>query len=126
MFGHKMTVKRTDRSREVTMTFFETVRKALLAGFGMQDRVKELVDELVEKGELSKSQGAKLVREWSQRAEKSTVDVSQSLSDIINKILQKMNVPTKDEVAKLNRKLQNISTRIKRLEESLQDKIKED
>ena len=108
------------------MTFFETVRKALLAGFGMQDRVKELVDELVKKGELSKSQGAKLVREWSQRAEKSTVDISQSLSDIINKTLQKMNIPTKDEVAKLNRKLQNISTRIKRLEESLQEKIKED
>jgi polyhydroxyalkanoate synthesis regulator phasin len=108
------------------MTIFETVRKALLAGFGMQDRVKELVDELVEKGELSKSQGAKLVREWSQRADKSTVDVSQSLSDIINKTLKKMNIPTKDEVAKLDRKLQNISTRIKRLEESLQDKIKED
>ena len=108
------------------MTFFETVRKALLAGFGMQDRVKELVDELVKKGELSKSQGAKLVREWSQRAEKSTVDISQSLSDIINNILQKMNIPTKDEFNKLDRKLQNISSRIKRLEESLQEKIKED
>jgi polyhydroxyalkanoate synthesis regulator phasin len=108
------------------MTFFEAVRKALLAGFGMQDRVKELVDELVERGELSKSQGAKLVREWSQRAEKSTVDVSQSLSEIINKTLQKMSIPTKDELAKINRKLQNISTRIKRLEDTLQEKTKED
>lgn len=107
------------------MTFFETVRKALLAGFGMQDKVKELVDELVEKGELSKSQGAKLVREWSHKAEKSTVDVSQSMSDIINKTLQKLNIPTKDEFAKLDRKLQNISSRIKRLEESLQEKSKE-
>lgn len=108
------------------MTFFEAVRKALLAGFGMQDRVKELVDELVEKGELSKSQGAKLVREWSQKAEKSTVDVSQTLSDILSKTLRKMNIPTRDELAKLDRKLQNISTRIKRLEETLQDKTKED
>lgn len=108
------------------MTFFEAVRKALLAGFGMQDRVKELIDELVEKGELSRSQGAKLVREWSKRAEKSTIDVSQSLSDIINKTLQKMNIPTKEQFSKLDRKFQNISTRIKRLEESLQDKTKED
>ena len=42
----------------------------MLAGFGVQEKVKEFVDDLVKKGELSESQGAKLVKEWSEKVRK--------------------------------------------------------
>jgi polyhydroxyalkanoate synthesis regulator phasin len=99
------------------MTFFDALRKALLAGFGVQEKVKELIDELVEKGELSEKQGAKLIKEWSGKAEKSTSDLNKTLSDLVTNTLNRMNIPTKDDLDKVDRKLRSVSTRIKKLEE---------
>jgi polyhydroxyalkanoate synthesis regulator phasin len=98
------------------MTIFETVRNALLAGLGMQQKVKEFIDDLVKKGELSESQGAKLVKEWSDKAEKGTDQFTKNFSEILTKTLNKMNLPTKDDIEKLNKKIQNLSNRVKKLE----------
>lgn len=101
------------------MTLIEAVRRALMAGLGAQVKVKELIDELIKKGELSETQGARLVREWSERVDKSTSDLGKSISELLTKTLEKMNVPTRDEVEKLNREVQGISTRLKKLEEAM-------
>jgi poly(hydroxyalkanoate) granule-associated protein len=100
------------------MPIFDIVRRAMLAGFGVQERVKEFIDELVKKGELSESQGAKLVKEWTERAEKSTAELNKTLTELVEKTLQRMNLPTKAEMEKLNKKLQNLSQRLRRLEEA--------
>jgi len=96
---------------------FESIRKALLAGLGAQEKVKELVDELVKKGELSETQGARLVKEWTEKVGKTGDNLSQSVTDIIHKTLEKMNIPARDEVERLNKKLQALSAKVKRLEE---------
>ncbi len=98
------------------MTLFETVRNAMLAGLGMQQKVSEFVDELVKKGELSESQGAKLIKEWSEKAEKGTEGLTKNFSEILTKTLDKMNLPTKDDIEKLNKKVQALSGRVKKLE----------
>ena len=98
------------------MTLFEAVRNALLAGFGMQQKVKEFIDDLVKKGELNESQGAKLIKEWSEKAEKGTDQFTKNFSDIFTKTMEKMNLPTRDDIEKLNKKVQNLSGRIKKLE----------
>ncbi len=98
------------------MTVFDLVRNAILAGFGVQEKVKEFIDELVKKGELSESQGAKLIKEWTEKADKSTSELSKIISDSVSKALEKMNIPTKDEIEMLNKKIQNLSVRLKKLE----------
>ncbi len=98
------------------MTINEILHKALMAGLGVPEKMKEVVDELVRKGELSKSQGAKLVKEWSDKASKTGDDISKNIADIINKTLEKMNIPTRDEVEKLERKVTALSARVKKLE----------
>lgn len=98
------------------MTVFDAVRNAVLAGFGVQEKVREFVDELVKKGELSESQGAKLVKEWSEKADKGSTDLGKSLSEIVTKTLEKMNLPTRDDIDKLNNSVQNLSDRVKKLE----------
>ena len=98
------------------MTLFETVRNAMLAGLGMQQKVSEFVDELVKKGGLSESQGAKLIKEWSEKAEKGTEGLTKNFSEILTKTLDKMNLPTKDDIEKLNKKVQALSGRVKKLE----------
>ena len=98
------------------MTLFDVVRNALLAGFGVQEKVAEFVNELVKKGELSESQGAKLVKEWADKADKNTEQLGKSLSELISKTLDRMALPSKDEIEKLNRKVQALSARVKKLE----------
>ena len=98
------------------MSIFDTVRNAILAGFGVQEKVKEFIDELVRKGELSESQGAKLVKEWSEKADKGSSDLNKNFSELMSKTLEKMNIPTKEEVDRLNKQIQNLSARVRKLE----------
>ena len=98
------------------MAIVDVIRNALLAGFGGQEKVKEVIDDLVKKGELSESQGAKLVKEWTEKVEKNTEDVSKSISEIIAKTLEKMNLPTKGDVEKLQGKIDSLEARVSKLE----------
>ncbi len=99
------------------MSLFETIRNAMLAGFGMQEKVKEFIDDLVKKGELSESQGAKLVKEWSDKFEKNTTDISKSLNEVVTKTLEKMNLSTRDDIQKLNEKVDSLAARVAKFEE---------
>ncbi len=98
------------------MTIFDVVRNALLAGFGVQEKIKGSIDELVKKGELSETQGAKLVKEWSEKAEKGSDELTKSIADVLAKTLEKMNLPTKENIEDLNKKIKALSTRVKKLE----------
>jgi polyhydroxyalkanoate synthesis regulator phasin len=98
------------------MALFDVVRNALLAGFGVQEKVKEFVDELVKKGELSESQGAKLVKEWGEKVQKNTEDISKSFNEMIAKTLSKMNLSTKDDIEKLNQKVDALASRVGKIE----------
>ena len=98
------------------MAIFDGMRNAILAGFGIQEKVKEFIDDLVRKGELSESQGAKLVKEWSEKADKGTTDLNKNLAELMSKTLEKMNIPTKEEFDQLNKQIQNLSARVRKLE----------
>ncbi len=98
------------------MTFFDVIRNAILAGFGIQETVKEFIDELVKKGELNKSQGAKLLKEWTERAGKTSELLSKNISEILTRTLGKMNLPTKDDIEKLRKEIQLLSNRLSKLE----------
>ncbi len=92
------------------------VRKALLAGLGMQEKVKELVDDLVKKGELNEREGAKLMKEWMERAKSSTEDMGRMASGSLNMAFDKMNLASRDELSALSKKVQQLSVRVKKLE----------
>lgn len=98
------------------MTFFDVIRNAIMAGFGVQEKVKEFIDELVKKGELNESQGAKLVKEWTETADKTSEQFTKSFSEVISKTMEKMNLPTKDDIEKLSKEIQDISARVSKLE----------
>jgi polyhydroxyalkanoate synthesis regulator phasin len=100
------------------MSLFDVIRNAMLAGFGMQEKVKEFIDDLVKKGELSESQGAKLVKEWSDKFEKNTEEVGKNISESVSKALEKMKLSTKEDIVKLNEKIDSLASRISKIEES--------
>jgi len=100
------------------MAIFEIIRNSMLLGLGVQEKVKDFVDELVKKGELSESQGAKLAKEWTDKAEKNTEEISNSLNDLLKKTIDKMKLPSKDDLDKMNEQISALTERIKKLEEN--------
>jgi polyhydroxyalkanoate synthesis regulator phasin len=98
------------------MTVSEIIKKAMLAGLGAQEKAKEFIEELVKAGELSKSEGASLVKEWVSKAEESTKDMDHKVKDAIAAAFEKLNIPTRDDLEKVEKKLQNISARLAKLE----------
>ena len=95
----------------------EILRKALLAGLGAQEKAKELVDELMKKGELSQSDGAKLMKEIMEKAEKGTGELDKKIGDIVQKALEKVSLPSRKDIENLEKNVQDLSNRLKRLEE---------
>ena len=100
------------------MTVNEMIHKTLMAGLGVPEKINEVVDELVKKGELSESQGAKLVRECTEKVSRTGDEINKIVSELIDSALEKMNIPTRDEVDKLNKKITTLSSKVKKLEES--------
>ncbi len=98
------------------MTVADVIKKAMLVGLGAQEKARELVDELVKTGELSKSEGATLVKEWTSKAEESTRDMDLKIKDAIAGAFEKLNIPTRDDLEKLEKKIQGISARLSKLE----------
>ncbi len=98
------------------MTLNDILHKALMAGLGLPEKLKDITDDLVKKGELSESQGARLVKECTEKAAKSGEDISRSIADLIKMTMEKMNIPSRDEVEELNKKMKSLSSKIKKLE----------
>ena len=98
------------------MTVADIIKKAMLAGLGAQEKAREFVEELVKAGELSKSEGATLVKEWASKAEESTKDMDQKVKDAIATAFEKLNISTRDDFEKMDKKLQGIAARLAKLE----------
>ncbi len=100
------------------MTINELIHKTIMAGLGVPEKINEVVDELVKKGELSESQGANLVKECSDKISRTGEEINRTVSDVIEKALEKMNIPTREDVDKLNKKIMSLSSKVKKLEQS--------
>ena len=98
------------------MMVSDLIKKAMLVGLGAQEKAKEFIEELVKAGELSKSEGASLVKEWVSKAEESTKDMDHKVKDAIAATFEKLNIPSRDDIEKVEKKLQNISARLTKLE----------
>ncbi len=98
------------------MTVAEVIKKAMLAGLGAQEKAKEFVDELVKAGELSKSDASSLVKEWVSKAEESRKDLDVKIKDAMAAAMEKLNIPTRDDIEKMEKKLQAISSRLTKIE----------
>jgi len=98
----------------------ELLRKAALAGLGIvtlkEDKVKEIVNDLIEQGELSKEEGNKFVKELRERLEKNKTDLEKRLGEILKRTLDKMTLPTKEELNRLEEAQKDLLARLERLE----------
>ncbi|MBF0317587.1 MAG: hypothetical protein HQL04_05370 [Nitrospirae bacterium] len=94
-----------------------SLKNAMFAALGAQEMVMELVEKLVQKGQLSEAQGMKLVKEWTDKINQTGTDISINLAEVVHKTLERMSLPTKEDFDGLVKKVNILTARVSDLEE---------
>ena len=97
----------------------DIIKKTYLAGIGAlslaEEKVKKTVDVLLKKGEKAEEEGKKALSEFKEKFEDLKKDFEKKIEIQISKAIEKLNLPTKDDIEALEK-------RIEKLEEKLKDK----
>jgi len=84
----------------------------MLTGVGLaamtKDKVEELAKELAEKGEMSEKEGKELVDELMKKSERARKDLEAKVEEIVQKMLEKMNMATKEDIKRFEKKIRHI------------------
>lgn len=96
---------------------FRLIKKGVLFSIGMQEKARELAEELIKRGERSEDKTAKRIREMVDRGEKDFDDIRQKVRDLACKCTERVNIPTRTDIDRLEKGLKDISTRLSRIEE---------
>jgi poly(hydroxyalkanoate) granule-associated protein len=115
--------------RKNAPSFADLVRKVALASVGAvvlaQEEIEDFVGKLVQKGELAEKDGKTLVKDILEKRNKqgeaardnggATQAVTSAIDHTVDKVLHKINVPTKTDVEELAKKIEEIDKKIEAL-----------
>lgn len=94
---------------------FETLDKLMMAGLGALSMTKEkaekIFDEAVKKGMAEKENKSGFVKELMDNAEKARKDLEKLVSDQIHKALSQMPLATKEDIKRLEEKIDRLLSR---------------
>lgn len=93
----------------------EFVKKSILAGAGLAvmtaEKIQELFDEMVKKGEISEKEAKETVSELLEKSKEMRTDMQDWVNKAVTSVLQRLQVPTRAE-------MDEIRARLERLEKS--------
>lgn len=100
--------------------FLEATRKVLLAGVGVvalaQEEAESFVNKLVERGELAEKDGRQLIKDLMEKRKKAAEQVEEVELDVrIERILHRLNVPTKNDIDAISRQIAALAEKVDQL-----------
>jgi poly(hydroxyalkanoate) granule-associated protein len=102
--------------------FFDMARRILLASIGAvviaQEEIEDFINKLVERGELAEKDGKKLFGEMVDKRKKATKDAESEANKRMTDILNQMNVPSKQDVNDLSKKIAELSEKVDELSDT--------
>lgn len=94
----------------------ELMEKVLLLGVGAasltKDKVDELTDELVKRGQMTKEEGEAFIREAAGSARESGASIKGMASDTYQETLRAMGVATREHVDEVDRRLTVLEAKV--------------
>jgi poly(hydroxyalkanoate) granule-associated protein len=101
---------------EEETTILESLRRVLLASIGVValtiDEMGDLVDKLVERGEIAEQEGKKLVNEIKEKRKKKTGEAEDQASKRMREMMDKMDIPSKADIEELSNKIATLSRKV--------------
>ena len=110
-------------AEEKVSPLLDAVRRVLLASIGAvalaADEIEDFVNKLVERGEIAKKDGRKLVKDvLERRKEMEMRPIEQKLDRQMDRFLTRLNISTRDDVESLSARIADLSKKIDELKES--------
>ena len=102
--------------------FAEITHKVLLAGIGAvalaQEEIEAFVNKLVERGELAEKDGRKMVKDVMEKRKKEAAKAEDQLDKRLEVLLDRMNVPTKNDIDALSAKITALTKKVDELKKA--------
>lgn len=116
-----------EETTEEGSTFIGGVRRVLMAGIGAfalaQEEVEDFVNKLIERGEIAEKDGRKLVNDILERRKGKTQETTKRVENELEKrfesLLDKMNIPTKNDIEALTAKVTELSKKVDELKKNM-------
>jgi len=93
---------------------FNHIKKAVMAGLGVGSQGREKFEELVRQGEQSQTEVAKAVKKFMTETEKNAKKLEEKGRKLADRCMDKLPVPTRSDIERLERKIQDLMNRIER------------
>ena len=108
---------------------FDIMKKSLLAGIGAiamtEDKIQELIDDFVQKGEISEKEGDSLVKEFRNAVDEQRAKISQTIDERVQCVLRDLHLVTKDDITDLEQHLKKDFSKIERRLAKMEKQLKE-
>ncbi len=94
----------------------DLLKKAFSLGIGAllvsKDKIEEVVNELVKRGELGQEEGKNLVKELIEKGEASMHEVEGKIEKIVQSVTEKLNLPTRKELNELKSEIEQLKEKL--------------
>jgi polyhydroxyalkanoate synthesis regulator phasin len=94
----------------------DLIKKALYTGVGLavltKEKAEELVKELTQQAKLSEQEGKVLFDGLLKQSEQARTDLQTRLDEAVLAVVSRLNLATKDEVASLKAKVDELSSKL--------------
>ena len=112
------TKKSAEETKELN-PLFDAVRKVCLAGVGAValtvEAVEDLVEKLVERGELTEEEGRKLVGDVWSRRKKDAKKAEDEVNKRVDELMKRFEIPSKTEFEDLSSKIDALGKKVDEL-----------
>lgn len=90
----------------------DLLEKTMYMGLGLfsltKERAEEMIDDLVEKGKVSKDESAQAVRDLMDKAEKEKTAMEKKIDTAIETSIQRLHLATREDIDAINKKLDKL------------------
>jgi polyhydroxyalkanoate synthesis regulator phasin len=97
----------------------ELIRKMGLFSVGVfsltQEKVEEFTQEMIKKGDISREEGKKFVKDVLSEKEKQINDLEDKINENVEKVMKKSGVVMKSDIAALEKKIEKLEKTIESL-----------
>ena len=97
----------------------ELIRKMGLFSVGVfsltQEKVEEFTQEMIKKGDISREEGKKFVKDVLSEKEKQISDLEDKINENVEKVMKKSGVVMKSDIAALEKKIEELEKTIQSL-----------
>jgi polyhydroxyalkanoate synthesis regulator phasin len=114
MMGEQAQYSSSIPHQEIDMV--ELIKRAIYTGVGLavltKEKAEELVKELAQQTKLSEREGKDLLDSLLKQSEQARNDFQTRVDEAVLAVVNRLNLATKDEVARLEAKVQELSSKI--------------